>query len=321
MTALTIYDADGARDISDIVALNRRDWESEQKAPKKTRASSRRPWNKLSRIERWKQGGPWLDPDTFALHYQIQKESGGSVLIARISDTIVGELDLSIGTSTTLEKCAHITWIVIDPTKRREGIGLQLLKHALSIARAQNCRFLTTTTDNVEARRFFQANEFQFVDYEATFTKKLTTQGKMLNDATHIQHFPLEWKPRVHTPLGFIPFLGINYPAEQIWTYLRYTNQLYTMLNSDLPRPHLWLLRHNEAEALTVDGRTIRIWVSKKCRDDSQFLTKTLVATEALSTKNGVTELTVFARENQFQLLQENEYDLLQKRPVLMLRV
>lgn len=317
MTEITIQYADAQKDVPALVSLNRRDWENELETTVELTPSAKTPWEALSREECWERGGPWLDPVTLSFHLRILKEAGGVILTAQLANEIVGELDLLFGITPKKVNYAYIAWLVIDSAQRRSHIGTQLLQRACQIAGEQNCRHLSTIAENVKASKFFQAKGFQIVDYEGKFTKTLKSRVKKPHKGSQIQRIPLDWKQRARLPLGFFPALGINYTVEYNWTYLRYMDQLYTLLNSNAPRPHLWLLRHNEAEALTVDGNILRIWLTRNSMNNSQFFTSILNEAEVLSQKNGVNHLTVFAPQNQFEFLQGQGYHLQQKRPVL----
>ena len=317
MTEITIQYADSKSDISALVSLNRRAWENDFGTTEEKTANAQTPWENLSRGERWERGGPWLDSDTLSFHLQILKENGGTILRAQIAEEIVGELDLLFGITPKGEHYAHIAWMVIDPTKRQTDIETILLQHACQIAHEQHCQYISTIPENVKRTEFFQTRGFEIVDYEGEFTKKLNSRIKKPIKESQIQRIPLDWKQRIRIPLGFFPALGINYTVEYHWTYLRYMDQLYTLLNSDAPPPHLWLLRHNEAEALTVDSSILRIWLTKNSMNDSKFFTGIIEETEILSQKNGVSKLTVFALQTQFEFLQDHGYSLQQKRPIL----
>ncbi|MHA2427728.1 MAG: GNAT family N-acetyltransferase [Candidatus Hermodarchaeia archaeon] len=312
MTDISIERINPKSDVPDLVSLNRKDSETSEPV-------NRAEWQHLSRMEHWQQGGPWLDRSTLALHLDVMEEAGGIVLIARTAELLVGELELLFETHVSKTPLAFITWMVVHPGFRHQGIGSRLVNHAVQLAWKQGCKQLFTTAENAEATQFFEANKFQIIDHEGQFSKTLKPFRKP--PALNIQQISLQWKQRRHTPMGFEPILGINYTSEYIWSYLRNTDHLYRMLAADVPRPQLWLLRQDEKEALTVDYPFLRIWLAETHANDIEFLTSVLTITEYLSWKNGVTQLSVFSHQNRYAFLKERGYKLKQERPFLALEL
>jgi GNAT superfamily N-acetyltransferase len=301
---------DPKADVPDLVSLNRKDLETDETV-------SPREWQHLSRMERWQQGGPWLDHQTLALHLDVMEEAGGIILIARTPKLLMGELELLFEKQVEGMPRAFIAWMVVHPRFRHQGIGSQLVKHAANLAKAQGSTQLFTTAENQEATQFFEANNFQIIDQEAQFSKTLKPFRKP--PSLGIQQISLQWKQREHTPMGFIPSIGINYTSAYIWSYLRRTDHLYSMLAIDVPRPQLWLLRLEEKEALTVDYPFLRIWLAKDNVQDTEFLTAVLTITEYLSWKNGVAKLSAFSHQKQYDFFKERGYQLQQEQPFLRL--
>jgi GNAT superfamily N-acetyltransferase len=296
-----VTEANAKEDLLGLVALNRSDFVGDG----------------LSRWERWQQGGPWVDSDTLNLHMQVMAEAGGIILVARTTDTIVGEIELVFENIAPNTNQGNIAWIVVDPEHRHEGIGTLLLEHTLKIARAKGCTQITTTAEDDEAVSFFQANSFNLSEREAKFTKLLKS-GSLFPIRSSIQRIPLQWAPRQQVPLGFEPGLGINYSSLYTWAYLRNMNRLYTLLGVDMPPPNLWLLRQENDEALTTDYQYVRIWLAITGHRTPNFLAAVLTVTEFLSEMNGVSKLTVCAQENQYGFLEARGYQCQETHPFLI---
>jgi ribosomal protein S18 acetylase RimI-like enzyme len=308
VTDISIEQINPKADVPDLVALNRKDSETSE-------TSSPEDWQHLSRMERWQQGGPWLDRQTLALHLDVMEEAGGIILIARTPDMLVGELELLFENQTGKSPQAFIPWMVVHPGFRHQGIGSEMITQATNIAQRRGCKQLFTTAENAEATQFFKANGFQIIDREAQFLKTLKPFRKP--PSFGVQQIALQWKQREHTPMGFVPRIGINYTSAYIWSYLRHTDHLYSMLGVDVPRPQLWLLRQGEKEALTVDYPFLRIWLDEKNAHDIEFLTSVLTITEYLSWKNGVTQISAFSHQSQYEFFTERGYQLKQEHPFL----
>ncbi len=297
-------------DVPDLVSLNRKDSEtSETVNPDE--------WQHLSRMERWQHGGPWLDRQTLSLHLDVMEEAGGIILIARTAELLVGELELLFEIQDSKPPQAFIAWMVVHPGFRHQGIGSQLVTHAVELARNEGAKQLFTTAENPNATQFFEANQFQIIDQEAQFSKTLKPFRKP--PSLGFKQISLQWRQREHTPMGFVPKIGVNYTSEYIWSYLRHTDHLYSMLSVEVPRPQLWLLRKEEKEALTVDYPFLRIWLAETNAQDLEFLTSVLTITEYLSWKNGVTQLSAFSHQDQYDFFKERGYQLKQERPFLSL--
>jgi GNAT superfamily N-acetyltransferase len=312
VTDISIERINSKSDIPTLVSLNRSDSEtSEPVNPAE--------WQRLSNMERWQRGGPWFDRSTLALHLDVMEEAGGIVLIARTAELLVGELELLFETHVSKTPQAFIAWMVVHPGFRHQGIGSQLVNHAARLARKQGCKQLFATAENTEAAQFFEANKLQIVDQEGQFVKTLKPFRKP--PSFDIQQISLQWKQRKHTPMGFIPVIGINYTLKYTWSYLRNTDHLYRMLAADVPRPQLWLLRQEEKEALTVDYPFLRIWLAETHANDIDFLTSVLTITEYLSWKNGVSQLSVFSHRDRYAFFKERGYQLKHERPFLALEL
>jgi hypothetical protein len=125
-----------------------------------------------------------------------------------------------------------------------------------------------------------------------------------------VQAIPLSWNTRPHPPNGFRLVIGDNYTSYYAWTCLRQMSSLYALLGAEKPRPNLWLIREEEAEALTVDYEYVRLWFSSEGFASSGFQHAALQKTEQLSRANGVSRLTASALSPQFSLLRAEGYTL-----------
>lgn len=89
----------------------------------------------------------------------------GLILVARQKNQIVGMVNLLFTVSTALgQRVALLEDLVIAPTQRGNGIGSQLLKQAIEIAKLHDCHRITLLTDmaNESAQRFYQKHGFSF---------------------------------------------------------------------------------------------------------------------------------------------------------------
>lgn len=303
-------------DLTSLVDLNRRDiteWHHyDETGQKGTRAQ----WKELSRWERYQHGGPWLDPQLLRLHLEILRETGNIILVVRDAESIIGELELIFEHESPKLKFAHITRMVIDPNCRRKGLGTALVTEACKTALNHDCTCLTTIAKSNKAKTFFEANDFRVISQKGTFLKQLK-KIKRSDSITDVEIIPLDWKLRERLPFGFVHTLGNKYTSSYTWAYLRQMEQLYMLLDSKASRPNLWLLRRDNAEALTVDYGVLHIWLSKISSDDSKFFKEALSLTEHLCLNNGVKTLKAFAFTSNFDTLGSVGYELQYEEPLL----
>jgi len=87
----------------------------------------------------------------------------GTILVARSNIQLVGMVNLLYTVSTALgEKVALLEDMVVSTEHRANGIGSQLLTHALSFAKHKGCKRITllTDADNQKAQAFYQRHGF-----------------------------------------------------------------------------------------------------------------------------------------------------------------
>ncbi|HEX3537970.1 MAG TPA: GNAT family N-acetyltransferase [Stellaceae bacterium] len=100
-------------------------------------------------------------PDTyFEAFDDIAAQPGNFLLIAETGGAIVGCLQLTIipGLSRTGTKRGQIEGVRVAGPWRRGGIGEQLVRHAIGLAREAGCGLVQLTSDNAraDARRFYE---------------------------------------------------------------------------------------------------------------------------------------------------------------------
>jgi hypothetical protein len=94
---------------------------------------------------------------------------------------------------------------------------------------------------------------------------------------------------------------------------------LYALLELEAPLPNAWLLRLNEAEAITVDYEHVRLWLSPEGIKTPDFPRTALQRTEQLSRANAASRLTAAAFSSEFPLLRAEGYTLQKEYPYLVL--
>lgn len=87
----------------------------------------------------------------------------GLIVVARQDEQVVGMVNLLYTVSTALgERVALLEDMVVSPLTRGAGVGSELLKQAIELARLNGCKRITLLTDrdNESAQRFYQRHGF-----------------------------------------------------------------------------------------------------------------------------------------------------------------
>jgi GNAT superfamily N-acetyltransferase len=100
---------------------------------------------------------------TRALAQIISSPHIGIVLVARSESGVVGMVNLLFTVSTALGKrVALLEDMVVSRRFRGAGVGSELLRRAIELARAEGCKRITLLTDktNESAQRFYRKQGF-----------------------------------------------------------------------------------------------------------------------------------------------------------------
>jgi len=107
-------------------------------------------------------------PDTSkqvaGLRQIIESPSVGAILAARDGSAIVGMVNVLFTVSTALgTRVALLEDVIVDPTRRGQGLGGRLVDAAIAFAREAGCRRITlmTDADNADAQRFYRRHGFE----------------------------------------------------------------------------------------------------------------------------------------------------------------
>ena len=309
---------DSEADLADIVSLNCSGISAWRHYDREARPGAAARWSELSRWERWQHGGPWFDPKLLAFHLQVMKEAGGIALVAREGETLVGQLELVPSFDDPEGSRAHLVWVAVDPARRRQGVGSLLLKHGRRVAHGLGCHRIITYAEDQRAQAFYESQGFQTVTRIAEFTKQLAGSSTDPSSGT-LQSIPLTWDSRPRPPNGFRLVIGDNDSPRYTWTCLRQMRTLYALLELETPPPNPWLLRLDEAEAVTVDYEHVRLWLSPQGSEAPGFPRTALQRTEQLSRANAVSRLTATAFSPRFPFLRAEGYALQKEYPYLTL--
>lgn len=90
----------------------------------------------------------------------IAAQPGNLLLVAEIAGAVVGCLQLTMipGLSRRGAKRAQVEGVRVAASRRGQGIGERLLRHAITVARDDGCALVQLTSDirRPDARRFYE---------------------------------------------------------------------------------------------------------------------------------------------------------------------
>ena len=91
---------------------------------------------------------------------EMAAQPGNMLLVAEADGAVVGCLQLTMipGLSRTGAKRAQIEGVRVASSRRGDGIGETLVRHAIELARQSGCALVQLTSDNarLDARRFYE---------------------------------------------------------------------------------------------------------------------------------------------------------------------
>ncbi|MDO8324844.1 MAG: GNAT family N-acetyltransferase [Phenylobacterium sp.] len=105
-------------------------------------------------------------PETYyAAFDRIEASDGNSLTVAELEGAVVGCLQMTFipGLSNQGADLALIEGVRVDTTLRSQGLGAQLIAHALEVARARGCQAveLFTHKSRTDAHRFYDRLGFE----------------------------------------------------------------------------------------------------------------------------------------------------------------
>lgn len=119
------------------------------------------PWEDLSDVERWRNGGPWVIPMLCQAHLDRLLDDGGYAWVGLLDGEIVGEAEAFLNEEPPpLDRYLNLSVLYVHPRAQRRGVGQALMAAALSLARDEQC--LTVLIGDVArgARPFYTRSGF-----------------------------------------------------------------------------------------------------------------------------------------------------------------
>lgn len=119
-------------------------------------------FERLSVLERYLHGGPWMSPESCAVYVNELILAGTPPIVAVRAGRVVGEMELLFGLDRPeLGKAACLSILYVHRSARGQGVGRALIAEAVRRGRALACRTLETTDPEPEAIPFYRRLGFE----------------------------------------------------------------------------------------------------------------------------------------------------------------
>ncbi|MCG3218005.1 MAG: GNAT family N-acetyltransferase [Candidatus Heimdallarchaeota archaeon] len=255
-------------DIDEYVKLNLSEVENWQKITEEGLIET--PWEKLSALERWQQGGWWVDRELAELHLQILHEVNGGVIIVEEEESkkIIGSLDY-VFDEDHRGMIAHIIWMIIDPSERRKGIGGQLLDELKEKCKERGAKFIDVQFEDERSEGLYLKNgftlreklfrvELSFFDFEEEEEEEEYEETNILWEESKT----LKWE-EVPEFEGMQYIIGYYYPAKYEWVKASYVEKREEIMDRvGLSSPKGRMTLEETTKQIAIFGREAHLWIT-----------------------------------------------------------
>lgn len=201
-------------------------------------------YEELTPFERWLHGGPWMDPETIELHFEILKESGGRAFVAVLGDKVVGEAEVVFSEEPEpYGKYCFLEVLVVHKNYRRRGIGTRLVEYCIEYAKEQGYAVFDVIPEDERAKRLYLKLGF----------KKMFDLCKMRREC-EVGETELVFKeisPREH-PKDMFLVSGHWYPSIYIWQNILKARDYNRFEGFDINKPLFFEIREDGKVGISV---------------------------------------------------------------------
>lgn len=174
-------------------------------------------FKQTSIAERWLKGGPWMSPETCAIHLNALLLAGQTPLVAARGARILGEIELFLGEEATFGGlCLNISVLYAHRSARGQGVGSALLNETIRRAKVFGCRAVSVYSPSPDAERLYRRVGLQ-EEHEQSLLILSTSQ---FNQAAESCLTPVDW-PNTYQPLSSLNlWVGSYQSGIQCWQQL-----------------------------------------------------------------------------------------------------
>ncbi|MHA1910703.1 MAG: GNAT family N-acetyltransferase [Candidatus Kariarchaeaceae archaeon] len=255
-------------DIDKYVKLNLSEVENWQKITEEGLIET--PWEELSVLERWQQGGWWVDRELTELHLQILRKVKGGVIIVEEEENkkIVGSLDY-VFDEDQRGVIAHIIWMIVDPSERRKGIGGKLLDELKKICKQRRAKFIDVQFEDQRSEGLYLKNGFKLREklYRVELSYFDYEGGEEEEKEKNIQWEESEiinWE-KVPDIKKMEYIIGYYYPAKYEWvkaSYVEKREETLERVGQTPPKARETL--EKTIKQVAIFGREAHLWINSQ---------------------------------------------------------
>ena len=130
----------------------------------------------LSSMERYMQGGPWMDPNALRNYWKNIDRLSIIPLVAEIDGKIVGHLDVFFSEDLPLGQFLYLDVLFVHKDYRRSGVAGALIQQAENLAKLKKVGCLLVTPQKYEGPAGLTYRKYGFKKYLETFNLELPIQ-------------------------------------------------------------------------------------------------------------------------------------------------
>ena len=215
-------------------------------------------WDELTPFERYMHGGPWLDPQTFRIHFETVKEANGDIIIAEYNDKVIGELDYVVD-SDDESTYMSILWLLTRPKYRRKGVATALMKHVISKAKELGCEKIFIEPEDVRSLNLYCKLGFRrLYDLLKVDIQSIPKLKPEVNAEVTVRN----WDDT--PPSDFREVIGLYYTPKYEWIALKRMKELSKIFQNSLWEAYAYnVIIDDKNCGIFTDSRLIKIWVNK----------------------------------------------------------
>ncbi len=201
-------------------------------------------YEELTSFERWLHGGPWMDPETMKLHFEILKECGGRAFVAVLGDKVVGEAEVVFSEEPEpYGRYCFLEVLVVHKNYRRKGIGTKLVKYCLEYAEERGYAVFDVIPENEGAKRLYLKLGFSKMFDLCKMRRKCETGETELL---------FEENPPGDHPGDMLLISGHWYPSIYIWQNILRAQNYNRFEGFNISRPVFFEIREGKRVGISV---------------------------------------------------------------------
>lgn len=204
-------------------------------------------FRRSSIADRWLKGGPWMSPETCAIHLNALLLAGQTPLVACRGSRILGETELFLGPDADFAgPTLNISVLYVHRAARGQGVGSALLTETVRRAKVFGCAAVTVYNPSPEAEGLYRRFGLQEEHDQQLLT--LPTAGEHRSE---VQLLPLAWPTEQPQLSELRLWVGGYQSSSQTWQQVQWALEpgLYALPLRPITREMTFQARNRFGEA------------------------------------------------------------------------